>query len=303
MADEFKYSGIGDLRVTSLLHQEMRFLLMDPTDLRSTLINVPHPLDGSAAIKQSQIQMGGAMAAPGQVTQVSNTAVTDASFSLTVAHYALQHEIGYLAELTSGQNDSGIRLLAQKIVGSATLTLTDLVVALFPSLSNSVGTSGVDLDVDDIYDAMYQLHNSLVPGPYNCVLFQQQWNDFQTSLRGETGAMQFQQPTADMLALRGPGYQGMWNNINFWSSDSVTAVGGAANSNGAMYGDGAFAYTEAPVSKLIQYADKIEAMEGSRIFVNATNVADTGKVRLNGHYFPAVAEVEDARGVGIITDR
>ena len=303
MANEFQYGSIGDLRATSLLHQELKFLLMDPTDLRTTLVRDDSQFGGSAAVKVGQVSLAGAMSAPGEVTQVSNTAVTDASYTLTVAHYTLQHEVSYLAEITGGGNGADTALLARKILGSATLTLTDLVATLFGSLSSTVGTSAVDLDVDDVYDGQFALHNALVPGPYFCILYPQQINDFITSLRGETGAMQFQQATAEMLGLRGPGFQGRWNNIEFWSCDSVPTANAGADSCGAMYGLGAFAFTEAPVTRMIPYIQKVAAMEGARLFIEAKTVQDYGKIRLTGHYFPAASIAEQGRGVAIITDR
>ena len=76
-----------------------------------------------------------------------------------------------------------------------------------------------------------------------------------------------------------------------------------ADSAGAMYGLGAFAFTEAPVSRLIPYVPKIAALEESRLFVEADNISDYGKIRLVGHYFPAASIAENARGVKIVTDR
>lgn len=302
MANEFTYSGTS-MRVAALLHQEIRYLLMDPTDLRATMDFIPFSATGSSALTVGQLDRSGAMSAPGEVTQVNATAVTDSSFTLTVAHYSLRHDVSYLAEITAGGNDAGLMEIARKLVGSATLTLTDMAAALFTGLTNSVGSTSVDLDCDDIYDAQFTLHSALVPGPYYCVLYPQQINDFVTSLRGETGAVQFQAATAEMLKLRGPGYQGSWNGVDFWSCDSVPTANAGADSAGAMFGKGAFAYTEAPVSALLPNVPKIGAMDGTRMFVAFENSAEYGMVKAVAHYFPAVAEAEDSRGVKIVTDR
>lgn len=303
MADEIKYSTLGDVRATHLLHREIAELLHDPTDLRSTLVFRPPEQAGSSVMKVGQVDVDYAMSAPGQVTQASNTALVDSSFTLTLAHYTLQMEVGYLAEITAPEGGLDIPKVAGIIARSATLTLTDIVAALFPSFSSSVGDSAVDLTVDDVYDAMFTLHSANVPGPYYCVLYPQQINDFKQSLRGETGAVQFQQATADMLAMRGPGFQGSWNGIEFWSSDSVNTANSSADSAGGMWGRGAIEYTEGDVNRLIQYAPKEVQVEGNRVFVQADNITDYGKIRLTGHYFPAASIAENARGVKIVTDR
>jgi hypothetical protein len=281
----------------------MATLLYDPTDLRSTLVNRPWDARGSSTLKIGQVDVDVAMAAPGENTQTTNTALEDGSFTLAIAHYALQMEITYLSQITKPDGGLDVEKLAQIIVGSSTLTLTDIVAALFPSVSASVGTTTVDLDVDDIYDAMFTLHSALVPGPYDCVLYPQQINDFKNSLRGETGAIQWQQPTADMLSLKGPGFQGSWNGIQFWSCDSVNTANVGADSAGCMYGRGAFEYTEGDVSALIPYIPKVAAVENGKIFCQVDQVSDYGKMRLTGHYFPAAAIAENARACKIVTDR
>lgn len=301
MADELKYSALGDLRATHLLHREIVSLLMDPTDLRSTLTFYAPEHVGSAALKVGQFDDDLAMTAPGQTTQISNTAHADDSFTLTIAHYTLQMEVGYLSEITAPDGGLDIQRVAKAVLGSATLTLTDLIAALFGSISANVGTTTVDLVTDDIYDAMFTLHSALVTGKYSCILYPQQMNDFRSSLRAEVGPMQWQQASADMLAQKGPGFQGSWNGIDFWSSDSVAASGG--DSVGAMYGDGCLAYTEGDVNRLIAYIPIELQIEGNRVFVQGDNITDFGKIRITGHYFPAASIAENARGVAIITDR
>ena len=82
--------------------------------------------------------------------------------------------------------------LPAKLNQSIGLTLTDMVCALFPSLANDVGPgSGNPLLVDSLYSAQFQLNSQSVPGPYYTVLYPQQFNHFQASLRqGLHGALQ-----------------------------------------------------------------------------------------------------------------
>lgn len=304
MANEILYSNIGDLTVTEVLHKELSFLLHDPTDLRVTMNEVPWTAMNSTSIKMGQVFPNDAMTAPGEDTDPGNTALTDDSYNLTIAQYRLIRAISDLAQVVNVDGSVNISMLAQLMVMSANRTLTTMLTALFPSLSNTVGTTTVNLDVDDIYDAMFQLTASLAQPPFYCVLYPVQYTDFQSSLRGEGGAVQFQSATADMLALRGPGFKGTWNNIEFWTSDTVTTANAGADSAGAMYSKAAFAYAEADiVQALSPYVPKFEAPEGLKILVEEERDGRQGRTDLIGHYYPAVSEALDGAGVGIITDR
>lgn len=303
MANEITYSGIGDLRATHILHRELAYLLHDPTDLRAVCTELPGDVMGSATLKVPQLDVDYAMSAPGEATQINNTAMVDGSYTLQVAHYSIQFEETYLSTLTAPAGGYDIRLLAQELVQRTGLTMTNIIAALFPSITAAVTDTGVDLTVDHIYDAMFTLRAASVPGPYYCVLYPVQLNDFLASLRGETGAMQWQPSTADMLALKGPGYQGTWNNVEFWSSDSVTSVNAGADSSGCMFGAGAFAYREADVTKLMSTIPPEALIPGLKCFAQLGQIQDYGMQRLTAHYFPAAAIAENARGVEIITDR
>lgn len=303
MANEVTHAGItGNLRATHILHREIYELLHDPTDIRATCLEIPYEA-GSAVTRVGQYQPALAMSAPGEVTQSTNTAVTDTGYNLTLAHYVLQLEESYLAEVTSPDGGFDVQTLASICVKSATLTLTDLITALFTGLNTSVGTTTVDLVADDIFDATYALRDALVPGPYYCVLYPRQLSDFIESLRGETGPMQYNPASQDIMRMRGPGFAADWLDVQFWTSDSVVTANAGADSAGAIYGRGAFAFQEGPVQRLIPHVPEAARVEGNKMFVAISNIEDYGKLRITGHYFPAVAEAEDGRGVKIVTDR
>jgi hypothetical protein len=178
--------------------------------------------------------------------------------------------------------------------------MTDLIVALYPVIANSVGTSTVDLSVDDIYDGTFQLQGQSVPAPFHCVLHPVQLSDFRSSLRGEGGAIAFSEPTAEMLKAKGPGFAGSWLGIDFYAVDSVTESGG--NKRGCLYNTGAFAWTMAPVGKMQAIPDIPVALQDSQLLVEIQRVADFGATNVVGHIYPAVAEAEDLRAVQIVTD-
>lgn len=305
MADT-TYANSADLRVAKELAAEVLFLLHDTADLKGLMFEVPFSGNGSSTIKTPQVQPVYSMAAPGEMTGVAGTDFTDASFDLTVAKYNLQHDISDLFQITAPEGGVDIAKAAEMAVQSIRNNWNVLLTALFPSITANVTTTGVDLTVDGIYDCMYTLQLANVPSPYHCVLYTQQWNDFQDSLRGETGAQQFQPATAEALAAKGPGYKGTWNGIEFYVSDTVTAVGGGADSCGCMFGMGAFARTEADLGKVAPFMAGFP-LDGLSAYIEILRPSDAnggmGATRMVIHVYPAVAIAENARAVKIVTDR
>lgn len=291
----------------SVLSDMLLAQLFDPTDLRSVMqfIDVDG-VTGSDTVDVTLDAVPQAAAAASSETSggQSNTAYTTGSFSLTWARYVLQYQPTDLLAINGGpvQMQQVINSLQQSIG----LTLTDLVCALFPSLANDVGPgSGVDLDVDSVYDAQFQLNSQSVPGPYYFVAHPTQFNDFQSSLRAEPGAIQFVPATPELLRLSGPGMKGTWNNINFIQSDSVTTVNSGADRSGAMFGFGCFAYTlrawrRVVASMMISPAD-IMADFGVA-WVERNRDATNGMTEAILNMYPAVVEREDLRGVEVISD-
>lgn len=280
-------------------------LTYDPSDLRSLMTYVPFMGTGSDTMKPVLTPVPGAFTAATSETDgsnVTNSAWTTDDFSLTPAAYRRLYQATDLVPIAGGPLGDVAQGMARTLSMGVGLTMTDLLAALFPSLSNSVGTSGVDMSTDDFYDATFQLSLSNVTGRYACVLHGQQINDLITSLRNEPGALQFQQATADMLAAKGPGFKGSLLNVDFYQSDSVTSSGG--NYRGAMFGQGCFAYTLGAISAFQPH------VPASHVIANLQNVlllelvrdAGNGMTSILGHMYPAVAEVEDARGVLISTD-
>lgn len=295
------YASLSDLRIAAYLNQTLMELLHERGDLRGTMVEVPFsPNMGSAAIKMGLYNPLDAFSAPGEDTALSVTNITDSSATLTCARYGLQRELTDLAQITGGPD---LDKLAADMAGSANYTLASLLTAAYASLATSVGSAGVNLSVDDVYAAQYALQLSLVNGPFYMVLAPIQWNDFQASLRGELGAMQFVPATAEMLSIKGESFKGMWNGVEIYTHNSVTTSGG--DRVGAMYGKGCFAYTEAPVDRIQSFMPNAVAPAGAKMvveFVRGSVGASKGKTFAVGQYYPAVSEVEDLRGVKIVTD-
>lgn len=304
MANEITYSSVADLRVTSLLHRQLHELVYDPTDLRQICTKIPFAADGSIAIKVPQIGSAYALAAPGEQTAPSNTAHVDASFTLTPARYALKFNPSDIAQISSPSGALLVDLLCAKGAGAIGQTATDLICALAGGFSNSVGSGATnDLTVANIMSAIYQLRSSNVPlfgdGAFKAVLAHHSFNEFQTSMRSETGV--FEYVSAPIMGASGPGYQGRWNGVDFWSVDSMSDSAGATQN--MMVGPGAIAWTAAPVTKVLPGVDAgVKSVDGGEAFIATRYDVDTSDWKVVVNWFPAFAEAEDARGVLISSD-
>ena len=297
-------------QVASVLSGLLVDQLYDATDLRSLMTFVPAEFIGSDTVDVTQDANPTAFAAATNETTggQSNTAYTTSKFSLTIARYVLQYQItDLLGGLTA--DPVGFAQVVRKIDQGVGRTMTDLVATLFGSLSNTVGTTTVDLVVNDIYLADFQLNTQNAgtnTGQKACVLYNEQMNNFRQSLRSETGAQQFVPSTAAMLETMGPGMQGTWNGIQFWQSDSVPTANAGADSAGALFVPGCFAYTLGNASQIVQAgmvdpADII--LDAGAVIIERNRDATNGMSELIGNLYPSVVEAEDGRGVAIITDR
>ena len=298
-------------RTAEILAGIVQEALYDPTDVRSTALLVPWLAAGSATLEALVDAAPGPAAADSSeiASGASNSAYTTAGKQITVAGYTRQYQISDLFGVTAGAGQVDASRIAMKLERALTLTLTDLITALYSGFANSVGTSGVNLSTSDMYSAMYQLINSNVPfgptSPVFAVLHPQQFVDFMSSLRGETGSDSLQLDTAAQLRFSGPGYKGAWKGIQIFTSDSVATANAGADRCGAMYGLGAIGYTLGDVRPLVGLHIPAEdvLMATPEMIIERRRAAVSDPLStLVAHMFPGVVELEDLRGVGIITD-
>ena len=305
MANEITYTGQGDnLRAAELFNKIIWELVYDRTDLRQLCVKLGDlGGSGSAKLETPQVSYNIAMDAanPNETTAAGNTAITDSALSLTVAHQIVALEISDLMQVTGGPGNLGMEQLAAAVSNAYSLRFTDQVCTAMTSFTSSVGTTTVDLTVDDFYAAIYALEQGVVAGPYACVLFPTQFTDLQESLRSEGGALSFAPATSEMLAIKGPGFKGSFLGVDIFTSDSVATANAGEDSEGAMFGLGGLVYAEASAAGAMPGA--IPAPAQSPVYAEFDRVADPGLSRVIGHAFNAVAIGEDARGVNIITDR
>lgn len=303
MANEIVYDSTN-LRAAEVLNSAIWDILFDRTDLRQICLKVADlGGSGSAVSKTAQVNFGSPMAAAAgdEVTPSGNTALPASNLSLTIAQQIISYELSDLMQVTGGPGNLGMEQLSQAVADAYIRRFTELACTAGAGFTATVGSSGIDLTMDDIYAAIFQLEQSVNNPPFSAVLYPTQFTDMQESLRSEGGALQFHAPTADMLAIKGQGYKGNFLGVDFYTSDLVPDDNGGADSAGFMMAGGGLAYVEASARGIMPGATMAPAQ--SPVYAEFDRVADPGLSRIVAHAFVGVGVGEDARGVAIITDR
>lgn len=304
MANEILYSSIGDLRLPAILAAEIDLLIADRTWLWG------HPAlmyrgdiggAGSDTIKRPLIGLGGydEMAAVAENASVATTALTDSSVTLAIARQALQRSVSDLARLTDPASGMiNVSALAADMVASAMARFTSMIAALGSGFSSSVGSTGVNLSVDNWFSAVLTLELANVDGPYAAFLHGQQIGDLRTSLRSETGPLQFVPATSEVIQRVGQAAVGSFLGVDILRVNRIPTANAGADRAGMMIGSGAIQWADAAVPGL-----GIGGFTtGGRVSVSVDRDSSAAITKIVGDYYVGVGEYQDAAGVGIVTD-
>ena len=241
MANEVLFADLsGSARLAAVLHQEIVLKLADRASLHMhpSILRLGNVAGrGSSTVQIPVVGLDGSdiMSSVADGSAVSNTALTESGVNVTVARHALQYSISDLANLTDSVG-LNVQRLAESMVGSTLMTFQSLLCNVIDDFTQVVGTSGVDMSVDDFYSAQFALTLASVPGPYICILHPRQLADFQASLRAEAGPSQFVPATQEMLNIKGQGFAGQFNGVDIFVSSKVVSANAGADRAGAMFG-------------------------------------------------------------------
>lgn len=309
MADEIKFSTLsGNARLSAVLHQTILEKLTD----KASLVNHPYILafqnmnnSGSSALQVPVVGLGGynAMAAVADGVAASNTALTTGSATITIARQALVRQISDLANLTNsvpGGMGVGIDGLAEDMVGAYNKRVTAMLCGLSSGFSGSVGSTGVNLSVSTFYDAIFALQLT-ANDSFMAILHPQQMNDLISSLRSEAGPGQYLAATQEQVTAKGAGYRGTLFGVELFVSTQVPTANAGADYLGMMFSRGAIGYATGSAAP-VRGAGEIILPAGTPIVVELSRSAEAGLSTIVGSAFVGVAELDDARGVGILSD-
>ena len=191
--------------------------------------------------------------------------------------------------------------MVANLMQGVALTFTAVICDALPTFTAQVGTTGVALSVDDVYDGVFTLNSALNSGPYTAVLSPVQWNHFQSSLRSEVGSAQFLPATNDTLASHGPGYRGAWMGVDFYVADAVD-TSGAGDDQGGIFTSGAIAYGMANVSAMAgQIPPSNLIVDAGDLVVELDRTASDGASAAYATIIMGVIVADQARGCEILS--
>lgn len=293
---------IPDLRLATALDAALRVILHDEMSLRSTgaILNLGS-INGTGAAA-STVGFAGldgfnSFLPVGEVAAVPETALVTASAQIAVGRAALRRDISDLAVITGRQSgDVDPMRLAASMVGGYDQFFNGLAGAAINTFATVTGAAGVAMSVDNFYDAIFALEAASVPGPYYCLLNPIQLAALQESARAEGGVAQWQTATADLVRIKGQGFQGNFLGIDIYRSDKVLVAAGDAH--GGMWGLGAMAYKTGsqanPMGGFVTSPDSSIVVEFERVAAQATT-------QIIGSAYLGMSVIEQARGVQIRT--
>ena len=295
-----------DLRLAVALDQSLAVTLTDQAAIR----NLPGAINflgtvngtGSDTSRIRYASLGGSdhfSATAGENTDESETALTDTSVDIAVVRAALVRNVGDLAVATGFAQDINPAVLAADMAASLEGYFNGLIAADIATAGTDKGQSGVDLSVDDFYDAIFFLEQGSVPSPYFAMLAPIQFTDFQSSLRSEGGAVQFSPATQAMLQIAGQGLAGSFMGVNIFKSSDVTTATG--NRHGAMWGAGALGYKIA-IANPGNFGGSSVVVRMDELVIEISRDASTALTEVVGNAYLGTKLLEDARIVGLVTD-
>lgn len=306
MANEVLYSGIGDARLAEVLSANIELVLADRFSLwGSPAIHYAGDaaMSGSTTIKVPIASLNGfnRMAAVAENASVANTALTMTSVTVTIARQALQRQLSDMANLTDSRGINTTALIGD-MVGAAAMRFQEMICNVADDFASTVGTTTVDMTVDDWFSADFTLTQASAPRERLGLLYPTQLTDLQNSARAEAGAFQYRSDTLSWLESKGQGPAGTFLGTPVVSSSLVPTANAGADSAGALFAYGAITYadgTPAPV----RGAGDVVFPAGQKLYVELERDASGALTKLVGNYFVGVSILQDSLGVSIITDR
>jgi len=317
MANEVYVSAQGDTLATHIFVRELEMLLHQKPFMRR-LCSYKGDTRGSnsATLKIGQVDHDDIAEAVAEGSNVSdNTAITDASYTLTPARKVIKR---VLSNLLAGVDGTGLMkevALANYNFAAVMKKFDADVATALASLTGTAGSTGVDMKASDWFTAQQTLRTRRAAGKKAAVLEPTQFNDLQNDLRGEVGPWQLDMDVqAAVASTSGENFIGTLNGIEIWLSDQVADANGGNDHGGGMFeiptmqgpdgrmvGPSAIAYAEGSPEQVSLAGGRLLA-PGGVVYTTIQDVGDSGDVAIWTNYFEAVSVAEAGRGIKIITD-
>ena len=304
---DLDFAGLetGGLRLAAMIEAEVRALLADNASIRQSgaLLfagDVANIGSDSITLRFAGLDGYDAMASASDGADVTASQLEMDTATITVGRQALRYDMTDLANLSGLGSDISPFRLAESMVGAFEARFMEIVAATFGSFGTSVGTSGVDMSIDDFLDGVFALELANNPSQIFAVLHPRQIADLQASIRNEAAnAIAFNSASHDMLKMMGQGYVGDFLGVQIHKSSYVNESAG--NKQGAMFSAGAIAYAIGTPAPMVGAGGEVRPA-GTPIVVEYQRDASKGLTEIIGTAYCGAGIVEDARGVLVSTD-
>jgi len=293
------------LRLEKMIENEVRALLFDAASIRNSgalLFAGDVAGMGSDAISLRYAGLDGyeAMNTVADGSEITSSNLTLDTADISVGRIGLRYDLTDLAALTKLGQDIDVFRLSESMAGAFESRFMEMVCALFSSATSSVGSTGVDMSVDDFMDALYLLEIANNPQQLFAVLHPRQIADLQASIRNETAnAIAFNPAHHDLMKSLGQGFVGDFMGVQIHKSAYVPSDG--TDRSGAMFSAGAIAYALGTPVPLAGPAGEIRPA-GTPVLVELERDSAYSLTKVVGTAYTGAAVVEQARIVEIATD-
>jgi len=224
-------------------------------------------------------------AAVAEGTELTNTALTSASVTLTASEVGIQATITDVLEVSDIPAAHGARL---KQLGRAMGDKLDVdICALFSGFSTAVGATTVDITLANLLDAIFNLevNDAAGLGSLVGVLHPRQTADLRTELEADAASI-YTSSTDARISKAQAGFFGSWFGIDIFQSTNVPTANAAADRAGAVF------VRDYALGMVQKWAAKVEVMRWAPI---------RGWVLVATAMY-GVGEVEDNAGIDVTTD-
>jgi len=303
-----KYTDVSAARLSEVLSADMQLALADRFSLwGSPAIHYAGDAGarGSTTIKVPIPSLNGVnrMAAIAENASTAATALTLTSATVTIARQALQRDATDLLNLTDSVGINTQAFIAD-MVGGAAMRFQEMLVNITDGFTATVGTTTVDMSVDDWFSADFTLTQASAPGAAARIacLYPVQVTDLRNSIRAEAGAFQYRTDVMGWLEAAGQGPQGSFLGVPILSSSLGPTANAGADSAGAMWAYGAVTYADGTPAA-VRGAGDVVFPAGSKLYVELERDAGGALTKIVGNYFVGVSILQQGLGVSIITDR
>jgi len=272
----------NDVQYSAIITDEVKDALMATVVTPALLDFYDLAGEASTAVKIPKADAFTA-AAVAEGTELVNTALTSGSVTITSSEIGIQATITDVLELSDIPAAHGARL---KQLGRSIGDKIDVdICALFSGFSTGVGSSGNNIALSDLLDAIYNLevNDAAGLGSLVGVFHPRQTADLRTELEADAASIYV--GTAQPGKAQA-GYFGSWFDIDIFQSTNIpTANAGADRAGGVFVRDYALGIAQ-------KWAAKVETMRWAPI---------RGWVLVATAMY-GVGEVEDSAGVNATTD-